>query len=76
MDFGKKLETQEMYMRGKILFANNLTARLYLIEMQWQKTFVDGAGVTYRQFITNAIWQNILMNDQTHLQISCKFATI
>ena len=48
MDFGKKLETQEMYMRGKILFANNLTARLYLIEMQWQKTFVDGVGVTYR----------------------------
>ena len=48
MDFGKKLETQEMYMRGKILFAKNLTARLYLIEMQWQKTFVDGAVVTNR----------------------------
>ena len=48
MDFGKKLETQEMYMRGKILFANNLTAISHPIEMQWQKTFVDGARVTNR----------------------------
>ena len=48
MDIGKKLETQEMYIRGRILFANNLTARSYPIKMQWQKTFVDGAGVTYR----------------------------